>query len=207
MTPVYLEVGRRRTFACVVDWPGWERSGRDSETALDNLARHHRRYAAALDRVGLLVPEPEGFEVIDTVEGDATTDFGAPGGVAEVDRRPVSADDLPFLESVLEAAWGALERAAEAAAGPLAKGPRGGGRELDAILAHVIDTERAYAPKIGVRGVKVDPVDSEAVALFRRSILDGLAAACSKPKWPVRYFVRRTAWHALDHAWEIENRA
>jgi hypothetical protein len=24
--------------------------------------------------------------------------------------------------------------------------------------------------------------------------------------WTPRYFVRRTAWHALDHAWEIEDR-
>ena len=25
-------------------------------------------------------------------------------------------------------------------------------------------------------------------------------------RWPVRYHVRRSAWHALDHAWEIEDR-
>jgi hypothetical protein len=26
-------------------------------------------------------------------------------------------------------------------------------------------------------------------------------------RWLPRYFVRRVAWHALDHAWEIEDRA
>jgi hypothetical protein len=25
--------------------------------------------------------------------------------------------------------------------------------------------------------------------------------------WSIRYFVRRSAWHALDHAWEIEDRS
>jgi hypothetical protein len=25
--------------------------------------------------------------------------------------------------------------------------------------------------------------------------------------WPPRYFMRRAAWHILDHAWEIEDRA
>ena len=25
-------------------------------------------------------------------------------------------------------------------------------------------------------------------------------------RWPARYFVRRLAWHILDHAWEIEDR-
>jgi hypothetical protein len=25
-------------------------------------------------------------------------------------------------------------------------------------------------------------------------------------RWPARYYVRRAAWHVLDHAWEIEDR-
>jgi hypothetical protein len=25
--------------------------------------------------------------------------------------------------------------------------------------------------------------------------------------WPARYGARRIAWHALDHAWEIQDRA
>jgi hypothetical protein len=25
--------------------------------------------------------------------------------------------------------------------------------------------------------------------------------------WPPRYAARRIAWHALDHAWEIEDRS
>ena len=27
-----------------------------------------------------------------------------------------------------------------------------------------------------------------------------------RSRWGPRYFVRRSAWHALDHAWEIEDR-
>ncbi|HVL53102.1 MAG TPA: hypothetical protein VM344_02465 [Vitreimonas sp.] len=27
------------------------------------------------------------------------------------------------------------------------------------------------------------------------------------PSWAPRYFVRWSAWHALDHAWEIEDRS
>jgi len=26
-------------------------------------------------------------------------------------------------------------------------------------------------------------------------------------RWPARYAIRRSAWHALDHAWEIEDRS
>ena len=26
-------------------------------------------------------------------------------------------------------------------------------------------------------------------------------------RWPAPYAIRRSAWHALDHAWEIEDRS
>jgi hypothetical protein len=29
----------------------------------------------------------------------------------------------------------------------------------------------------------------------------------TKRPWSPRFFVRRSAWHALDHAWEIEDRS
>jgi hypothetical protein len=51
----------------------------------------------------------------------------------------------------------------------------------------------------------------------RAAILEGLAASAAGKlpakgprggsRWTARYFVRRVAWHALDHAWEIEDRA
>ena len=31
---VYLEIGKKRTFAGAIDWPGWCRSGRDEGAAL-----------------------------------------------------------------------------------------------------------------------------------------------------------------------------
>ena len=42
---------------------------------------------------------------------------------------------------------------------------------------------------------------------FREAILAGLEAAGEETKWPPRYAARRIAWHALDHAWEIEDRS
>jgi hypothetical protein len=29
----------------------------------------------------------------------------------------------------------------------------------------------------------------------------------TKKPWSPRYTIRRSAWHAMDHAWEIEDRA
>jgi len=33
------------------------------------------------------------------------------------------------------------------------------------------------------------------------------AAGAPDAVWPARYAIRRTAWHVLDHAWEIEDRS
>src|SRR5260370_8581235 len=43
---VYLEIGEKRVFASALDWPGWTRSARDEQGALEALAAYAPRYAA-----------------------------------------------------------------------------------------------------------------------------------------------------------------
>jgi hypothetical protein len=40
----------------------------------------------------------------------------------------------------------------------------------------------------------------------RTALRAGLLNAGADTKWPVPYAIRRIAWHALDHAWEMEDR-
>src|SRR5262249_42417844 len=100
----------------------------------------------------------------------------------------------------------------------LAKGPRGGGRDLERIVGHVLDAEKAYLHKLGGVYRAEERIEDEAdLAAGRRAgtvVLAALARGEPAPRtprsgslWPPRYFVRRSAWHALDHAWEIEDRA
>ena len=116
------------------------------------------------------------------------------------------------VSELVRASFDALDRAVAAPA-RLRKGPRGGGRDRDAIFAHVAEAESAYARKLGLRVVVPDPVDRAAVAAARRQILVALMAAGRRAGagmtggWPPRYAARRFAWHALDHAWEIEDRS
>ena len=42
-TRVYFEVGSRKVFACALDWPGWCRSAKTEEGALDALADYYER--------------------------------------------------------------------------------------------------------------------------------------------------------------------
>lgn len=215
--PVYLEQGRSRTFAVALDWPGWARSGKGDEGALDALAEYAGRYRPVAQRTGLPVDFDAGsvtFEVLERVPGTATTDFGAIDVALGGDQRPVGADEGDRLARCVEAAWAELDAVAARTSPALAKGPRGGGRDRDPMLQHVLAAEQSYARKIGVAH-RVPAVDDvEAVAAMRADI----AAALRRPwageplglgrgrSWPPRYAARRIGWHVLDHAWEMQDK-
>ncbi len=198
MTRVYIESGSKRIFACAPEWPGWCRSGRDEETALAALAAYASRYAPVARAARIDFPAGGGrLQVVERVRGGATTDFGAPEAKLSSDSEPLKGAELRRARALLGAAWKYFDRVAARAPASLRKGPRGGGRDTAKIVGHVHDAEGAYAPKLGVR--LEDP------AQRREAILAALESTGTA--WPARYLVRRTAWHALDHAWEIEDRS
>ena len=207
--PVYLEAGGKRVFACAVDWPGWCRSGRNEESALEALEAYRGRYAAAIADLG---PRDGAFDVVVRVPGNATTDFGAPGVVPELDRVALDAAAASRLAALVDACWGHLDAVAAGAPAELRKGPRGGGRDRDKIREHVLGAEAMYCAKLGIRVREPAIDDREAIAAMRRSILEVVGApsaalGAGERGWPVRYAARRIAWHVLDHAWEIEDRS
>lgn len=215
---VYAERGLTRTFACAVDWPGWCRGGRDEATALAALLVAAPRYARALrgSRLGFAAPTiVSSFRVVDRIPGDATTDFGAPGATPKIDQRPLDEGELRRARAILRASWRAFVTATGAARGKtLAKGPRGGGRDLDEIVAHCIEADAGYLGALGWkyrRGGEDGPLEA-----VHEAMLLGLAASARGEipergprggvRWKPRHVVRRSAWHWLDHAWEIEDR-
>jgi len=206
-TRVCLEVGARRCFASALDWPGWCRSGKGEDEALATLAGYSARYASVA--AGARIPlarDAATFEVVERVEGNATTDFGAPAIVAASERQPVDATEARRLATLVQACWATLRRAADAAPAELRKGPRGGGRDRDAIVDHVYDAEAAYFRKLGLRLPKSTPAERR-TALAARLTEPWDEASAPEGTWPLRYAVRRVGWHALDHAWEIEDRS
>lgn len=219
---VYLEIGKKRVFAGALEWPGLSRSGRSEAEALAALDQYWPRYVAVLARAELELEPPEdvpAFDVVERLPGGATTDFGAPEAIPTADREPLHSDDLARLGAILAACWEAFDAAAAAAVGiELRKGPRGGGRELEAITRHVLEAEQGYLSRLAWKVDKSQAANlNEEMRLTRQAIMDALAAAERGeipergPRggviWPARYFVRRVAWHVLDHAWEIEDRA
>jgi hypothetical protein len=210
--PVYLEVGASRTFAGALEWPGWSRAGRSEEQALAALLGYGERYA----RIAAAEPSFEAprdvavFEVVERLTGNASTEFGVPGMAPAADERALDESELERQVRLLDACWAAFDGAVQAATGKeLRTGPRGGGRDLAKMAAHVRDAEAAYLHKLGAKA-PVDPAEAREVAretLRARAL--GLPIArptATRSPWSPRYFVRRAAWHLLDHAWELEDR-
>ena len=206
-----FELGRRRVFARALDWPGWCRSGRDEVAALDALAVTQPRYQLVAARAGLDFPAElaERLVVTERLPGDATTDFGAPGKIAEADKLPLAPAEALRRAELMAAAWAVFDQVVAAAPETLRKGPRGGGRDRDAIVAHVREAEWSYARKLGLR--LPAPVNAAAAVAQQQAILEALCqpsdgTAGTGKAWPPRYATGRIAWHVLDHAWEIEDR-
>jgi hypothetical protein len=216
---VYLEAGNTRVFACALDWPGWCRRAKTDEEALDALATYASRYAAVPARAGIGFVGTGGvvFDVVERIDppsGKAfnNVDFGALGQPAALDAQPLSPAAAKRLASLVAAAWSVLDDVVATAPAELRKGPRGGGRDRDGVVAHVVAAEAAYARKLGVRQKAPAFDDVDAVSALRAAIVGQLEAARGAQQdieggWPPRYMARRVAWHVLDHAWEIEDRS
>ena len=197
---VALEIGSRKVFASALDWPGWCRSGKNEEAALEALDAYADRYAPVAEAAGLRLPARRRLAVVERIPGNGTTDFGAPDKPAAADDRPLTKAQAERHAALLEASWATLDGVVAGAPAELRKGPRGGGRDRDAVAAHVAEAEQSYARMIGLR--KASRADIAAALRAARQ------PRPDRPNgWPYRYAARRIAWHVLDHAWEIEDRS
>jgi len=218
---VFVEIGAKKTFAGAVDWPGWCRSGRDEKTALQALIDYGPRYAQVLQNRDFNFQSPADgsiFIVAERLDGNATTDFGAPAMILDADRTAIGPNELERFEALLRVCWQAFDQSVRGASDrELRKGPRGGGRDIEKILNHVVEADRQYLRRVAWKLKKESGKSiSEEIRLSRKAILSALEAAVNRslpergPRggviWAPRTFVRRVAWHVLDHAWEIDDR-
>jgi len=211
---VALEVTPKKAFATAVDWPGWSRSGKTPELALEALSDAAPRYASVAEDAGETLPsgvDAGAFDVVEEAEGGSGTAFGVPSRITDADRRPVTAKEADRLRRLVAAAWTTFDRVAASAPAELRKGPRGGGRDRDKMIGHVIEADDAYAREIGLRLKPTVVGDRAAIEAARAAVLEVIGTASDGSpiagrRWTPRYAASRIAWHALDHAWEMEDR-
>jgi hypothetical protein len=212
---VVLEVAPKKAFASALDWPGWSRAAKTPDEALDALLAYAPRYAVVAKRARVAFSPPattRGIEVVQRLKGGGGTEFGVPSEVARSEKDPIPPRELRRLAALLEATWATFDAVARKADGvPLTLGPRGGGRQVPKIIEHVREAEAAYVHQLGTKA------SGQSMPELRRSFVEALQLlTAGKPlptpnrvrkPWTPRYAIRRSAWHALDHAWEIEDRS
>lgn len=210
---VVVDTGRKLVFASAVDWPGWTRSGRTEVDAVATLLAYADRYGevAALAGSHPRLPQESDLVIVDRQTGTGTTDFGVPDVVHEIEHEPMTDEQCEHHLSLLRASWRLFDQVGQSVTPGMKKGPRGGGRDRDQIIAHVIEADRTYARKIGVRTPRFDVKDRVDVAAHRVAVFAAIPGlrdgdVATGKGWPVRYAIRRMAWHVLDHAWEMQEK-
>jgi len=204
----------KRWVAIAVDWPGLERGGRDEGTAVAKLRDYVPRYVRVAERAGLaheLRGNPK-LNVIGRYIGTGSTDFwGISFAPSDLDRVPI--DEATFQRQVrlLRAAWAEFDAMADRVSADLRPGPRGGGRDRDRIVRHVLGTEGGdFSKRVKVPAELEELSTPTGLAAHRDRYVDAMRAwyAAGRPlgNWTIPYLLRHSAYHALDHAWEMEDR-
>jgi hypothetical protein len=215
---VILEIGKqpRRVVAGAMDWPGLDRWGRDEAAALATLAAYLPRYAAVARQAGraeqFTGAQAARMEVVERVTGSSSTDFWGIAHVpSQIEGEVMDEQGLERRLDLLQAGWRYFDDVAARVSEELRLGPRGGGRSRDRIIRHVYASERHnWWRKVGLRADDEVRLSPQELAAFRSDYLERIRAhnAEGRPArtWPIQFLVRRTAQHAMDHAWEMEDR-
>jgi hypothetical protein len=193
-----LEQGKNSVFAVSLDWPGWCRRAKTPDLALQALEDYRSRYA----KIVSVSFDPGTLSVIGTTPGNVTTDFGAPDARGPWDDVSLTPKELSRQLSILQDCWNYFDDVVDHAPAVLRRGPRGGGRDRDAIADHVREAERHYCSRVGFRVAPRTPWDEQ-----RDVVLTTMRAVTQHAKWTTAYAIRRCAWHIVDHAWEIEDKS
>jgi len=143
--------------------------------------------------------------------GKMKAEFGAPDATAEAERAAVTPAAAKKLAALVTAAWAEFDDIVAVTPEELRKGPRGGGRDRDKMVDHVLGAEAGYARKIGVKLKQPAIDDIAAIDELRTAIAAVLGTRSDgtppvERGWTARYAARRIAWHVLDHAWEMQDR-
>ena len=212
---IMIERGKKkRVVAVEFVWPVLDLSAKTEEGALEVLEAYRPRFARVADRAGLAdaFAAAGAFEVVEDVPGIGMTDFYGLSGVPATPEHDQMTDaECERKIAILEATWATLDEVAARVSPSLRKGPRGGGRERDEIVRHVVGWEiYDLAKKVGVARPLETREDPAALAGYRAAFADAIrdynARGASARTWTVQFLIRRCAWHMLDHAWEMEDR-
>ncbi len=212
---VTLEIGPKgkKVAAVAADWPGLERGAKTEEAAIERLLAYVPRYAAVTKLAGMEAAFAT-MPVVDVVEhypGTGSTDFwGISFAFSGIDQQAISGEALERELRLMRACWGFFDDVRARVSAEMLRGPRGGGRDRDRIVRHTFANEQDWGKKLGVITPDEAVLTDEGMNAHREAYCNAIRAFHSQSKmartWPLRYLIRHTAYHTLDHAWEMEDK-
>jgi hypothetical protein len=212
---VAVESGKKgkKSAAYAIDWPGWNRGGKSDGEAYVNWSGYRDRYRSIAERAGLLdeFDAQVGSEVVVTYEGTGSTDFwGISFASSELDSSAMEPDVLERRLKLLWACWEYFDDVAARVSPELKKGPRGGGRDRDVIINHVLGNERDWAGGVGVDYPLESILDPVVRKQYREELVGAMRAYNAEGRkaktWELSFLLRHAAYHTMDHAWEMEDK-
>jgi hypothetical protein len=211
---VLLEQGKKKAVVVALDWPGWNRGAKTEEQALAVHAAYRARYAgvAALAGLGDELAATGATEIVERTAGAGMTDFYTLSyRSATCEHDPMADAECERRIALLRACWTYFDAVAARVSAELQKGPRGGGRDRDTIVRHTNAVEIAdFARKLGVVADEDAWKRPEDLRAYRDDYCDAIrehaARGASARTWTLRFLIRHSAYHMLDHAWEMEDK-
>ena len=206
----------RKSVAFSLDWPGWSRGARSAEVAVETLEAYRERYRPIADLAGMASAfDAAGpLEIVEDRVGTGSVDFwGISFSPSSTEHGPLDDADLERRITLLRACWSFFDGVAARVSPEMRKGPRGGGRDRDRIIRHTIRTESEdFAKQVGLRIPEEGALTAEGLRRHRETYVAAMRAynAGEIPKrmrsWTLPFLIRHSAFHTLDHAWEMEDK-
>jgi hypothetical protein len=205
----------KRAVAIALDWPGWSRGAKTVEVALDTLESYRERYRPVAGLAGMArdFDACGPLEIVEDKVGTGSTDFwGISFSPSSTELDPMDEAELERGITLLSACWTFFDAVAARVSPEMRKGPRGGGRERDAIIRHVFRVESLdFAKQVGLQMPDGPILAGEALRRYREGYVAGMraynAGAVKRMRsWTLPFLVRHSAFHTLDHAWEMEDK-
>jgi len=205
----------KRAVAFSLDWPGWSRGAKTAELAVETLASYRDRYAPIPALAGMEREfEAAGpVEIVEDKVGTGSTDFwGISFSPSAEEHGPMSDAELERKITLLRACWAFFDDVAARVSADMRKGVRGGGRDRDQIIRHVLRVESEdFAKQVGLR-ISEGAVTPDGLSEYREAYVAAMRAynAGEVPRrmrsWTLPFLIRHSAFHTLDHAWEMEDK-
>ena len=206
----------KRSVAFAIDWPGWSRGAKSAELAVEILETYRERYRAVAQLAGMAAEfDAAGpLQIVEDRVGPGSVDFwGISFSPSATEQGPMSEAELERGFTLLRACWAFFDSVAARVSPEMRKGPRGGGRDRDRIIRHAIRTESEdFAKQVGLRIPDGAALTPEGLRRHRESYVAAMRAynagevAKRMRSWTLPFLIRHSAFHTLDHAWEMEDK-